>query len=113
MVRWQVVALVLTAFGTAAVPVAAEEAKASVSAPMLLNILSAPIEPREVAYDQSIKDEGPAPPQRGFVLQPDGSLRYGSERQGVTITVKNPCPPGTDHYEPPPLPGRRSRSSRN
>jgi hypothetical protein len=105
--------LALAVVGMAAVPVAAEEAKSPVSAPMLLNILSAPVEPREVAYDEWIKDAGPPPPQRGFVLQPDGSLRYGNERQGVTITVKNPCPPGTDHYEPPPLPGRRSRTSKN
>jgi hypothetical protein len=35
------------------------------------------------------------------VSKPDGTVRYG----GVTITARNPCPPGT-HYEPPPLPGR-------
>jgi hypothetical protein len=109
MIGWRVVAT-LAVVGAAAVPVAAEEAKTPVSAPMLLNILSAPLEPREVAYDESIKDEGPAAPQRGFVLQPDGSLRYGSETRGLTVTVKNPCPPGTDHYEPPPLPGRRRRN---
>jgi hypothetical protein len=110
MIRWRVLVAALAVFGGAAVPVAAEEAKTPVSAPMLLNILSAPLESREVAYDQSIKDEGPAPPQRGFVLQPDGSLRYGSAGRGMTVTVKNPCPAGTDHYEPPPLPGRRVKN---
>ena len=31
-------------------------------------------------------------------------------REGrAIVTLKNPCPPGTAHYEPPPLPGRRLR----
>jgi hypothetical protein len=45
--------------------------------------------------------------RRGFgEVQDDGSVKYGD----VTVTVKNPCPPGT-HYEaaPPPVPGRRSK----
>jgi len=110
MVRWRILVAALTVVGGAAGPLAAEEAKTPVSAPILLNILSTPLEPREVAYDQSIKDQSPASPQRGFVLQPDGSLRYGSEGRGLSVTVKNPCPPGTVHYEPPPLPGRRLRN---
>jgi hypothetical protein len=87
----------------------ADEAKTPVSASMLLNILSAPVEPREAAYDRSIKEEGPAP-RSSFVVQPDGSVRYGSGNASVSVTVKNPCPPGTAHYEPPPLPGRRARN---
>lgn len=110
MLRLRMLVAALTVVGGAAAPLAAEEAKTPVSAPILLNILSTPVEPREIAYDQSLKDERPAPPQRGFVLQPDGSLRYGSESLGVSVTVKNPCPPGTIHYEPRPLPGRRSRN---
>jgi hypothetical protein len=93
-----------------AAPAVADEAKTPVSASMLLNALSAPVPSRDVAYDEAIMEEGPAPPQRGFVLQPDGSLRYGSERVGVSVTVKNPCPPGSIHYEPRPLPGRRARN---
>jgi len=27
----------------------------------------------------------------------------------VTVTVRNPCPPGSGHEEPMPLPGRRSK----
>ncbi|MGH7391336.1 MAG: hypothetical protein ACREM3_18030 [Candidatus Rokuibacteriota bacterium] len=92
-------------------PVAADEAKTPVSASLLLNIMSSPIEPRQSAYDRSIKDEGPAPvsPWEG-VVQPDGSTRYGSGRSSVTVTVQNPCPPGSLHYDPPPLPGRRARN---
>lgn len=89
----------------AAAPVAAEEAKTPVTAGMMLNILSAPSESRANAYDASLKDEGPAPRSSAGEMLPDGSVRYGR----VTVTVKNPCPPGTTHYEPPPLPGRRAR----
>ena len=106
--RWIGLAGLMVVAGAA--PDVADEAKTPVSASMLLNALSAPVPSRDVAYDEAIMEEGPAPPQRGFVLQPDGSLRYGSERVGVSVTVKNPCPPGSIHYEPRPLPGRRARN---
>jgi hypothetical protein len=38
-------------------------------------------------------------------VQEDGTVRYGN----VTVTVRNPCPPGSLHDEPLPLPGRRSK----
>jgi|GEM_PF-2001204 len=92
-------------------PATADEAKSPVSASMLLNIMSTPAEPRASAYDKALKDEGPAPRSAWEgVVQPDGSVRYGSGAAGVSVTVKNPCPPGTAHYEPPPLPGRRARN---
>ena len=89
-------------WSTAAV---ADEAKSQISASMLLRI-SAPIsETRDAAYQESLRAEGPAPVRRGLgEVQDDGSVRYGD----VTVTVRNPCPPGT-HYEAPPLPGRRSK----
>ena len=95
-------------FGVGVAPAQADEAKTPVSASMLLTIMSSPKEPRESAYDRTIKDEGPASrsPWEG-VAQPDGSVRYGSGPGSVTMTVRNPCPPGTVHYEPPELPGRR------
>ena len=87
-------------------PAVADEAKTPVSATMFLSIMSAPLEARDAAFDRSLKEDGPA--QRaslGEVLA-DGSVKYGR----TTITVRNPCPPGTAHYEPPPLPGRRARN---
>ncbi len=104
-VTWLAVVGALLA-GAVATPVMADEAKTPVNASMLLNILSAPVQSREAAYDRSIKEPGPAP-RSAWVVQPDGSARYGDSP--VSITVKNPCPPGT-HYEPPPLPGRRVRN---
>jgi hypothetical protein len=109
MMPWLTLVAALTLVAGVA-PAAADEAKTPVSASMLLNILSAPVSSRDVAYDESLKDAGSAPPQRGFVLQPDGSLRYGTDRLGVSVTVRNPCPPGSFHDEPRPLPGRRARN---
>jgi hypothetical protein len=92
-----------------AAPAAADEVKTPISASMFLNqTLSTPrAESRDAAYDESLKRGAPVPRDlsEGEVL-PDGSVRYGK----VTVTVRNPCPPGTAHYEPPPLPGRRVRN---
>jgi len=79
----------------------ADEAKSPISASVLLNILAPAAESRDAAFDRAMKEPGPLPRRPDGEVQPDGSVRYGS----VTITVRNPCPPGT-HFEPPPLPGR-------
>ncbi len=71
----------------------AEEAKAPVSAAMILNLMAQPLALRESPLDQAARESGPPP--------------RPVEAGVVSITVKNPCPPGTAHYEPPPLPGRR------
>jgi hypothetical protein len=87
------VALLLT--GGWAAAARADEAKTPISAALFLNMVSpSTAESRDAAFDRAMKE-----PSR---VQPDGSARYGS----TTITVRNPCPPGTLHYEPPPLPGR-------
>lgn len=77
---------------------------------MITNVLRQPVDyqQRQVAFDESLRQAGPAPANRGALggeVQPDGSVRYGD----VTVSsIKNPCPPG-DHVEmPSPLP-RRAR----
>jgi hypothetical protein len=98
----------LAAFATgalAAAPAVADEAKAPVSASMLLQIMSTPVEARDVAFDRSLKEAGPAPRPPLAEVLPDGSVKVDR----AVITVRNPCPPGTTHYEPAPLPGRRAR----
>ena len=90
-------ALVLVVAWSAAA--AADEAKSPISASMLLSIASPLSETRDAAFDRAMKEPGPRRPDGE--IQPDGSVRYGA----MTITVRNPCPPGT-HYELPPLPGR-------
>jgi hypothetical protein len=102
-----ITALALLVAPLLAAPAAvADEAKAPVTASMILNIVAAPVQPRTSAYDEALKRPTAPPPDDavGEVL-PDGSVRYGR----AIVTVKNPCPPGTAHYEPPPLPGRRPR----
>ena len=84
----------------------ADEAKTPISAALLLNVLNAPVETRDASFEKSLREEGPARVGVvGEVLE-DGSVRYGR----AVVTVKNPCPPNTIHYEPPPLPGRRARN---
>jgi len=78
----------------------ADEAKTPIKAAMVLTILSQPAELSGRALDRALLDPGPAPATAG-----DSSAKYGT----TTVTVRNPCPPGTLHYEPPPLPGRRVR----
>ena len=99
--------IVFVGLALAAAPAGADEIKAKITAPMIMNLLSQPIEAREAAYNDSLRarettTDKPDPSAIGEVLE-DGTVRYGR----TTITVKNPCPPGTVHYEPPPLPGRR------
>ena len=102
--------LILSMLASAAVlggaPAVADEAKTPVSASMFLSIMSAPLEPRDVAFDRSLKEDGPAQRSSLGEVLADGTVKYSR----TTITVRNPCPPGTAHYEPPPLPGRRARN---
>lgn len=97
-----IVALVLAVGWAAAAH--ADEAKAPISAALLLNMFVPVAESRDAAFDRAMKEPSPIP-RSGVTegqVQSDGSVRYGS----TVITVRNPCPPGTPHYEPPPLPGR-------
>ncbi len=85
---------------------AAEELKTPIRASMLLDLTAPRAQSRDTAYQESVRAEGPAPVRRGFgEVQEDGSVRYGD----LSVTVRNPCPPGTAHFEPVPLPGRRSK----
>ena len=84
------------------IPAAADEMKTPIKASIVLDMVNRPVDSRQLAFDESIKREAPSP--RGMMeVLPDGTVKYGD----MSVTVKNPCPPGTAHYEPPPLPGRR------
>jgi hypothetical protein len=94
----------LLAVGSAA----ADEAKTPIT-PMILNLMAPPpSQSYDSVFNEAMRARGPRP--RGIAalggeLQPDGSVKYGD----VSVTIKNPCPEGSGHYEPPPLPGRRPR----
>ena len=97
-------ALVLVLLGTGVA--SADEAKTRISPSMFLDLTAPRAVARDTAYLESLKAEPMVPPRpANGEVQADGSVRYGN----VTITVRNPCPPGSDHDEPKPLPGRRSR----
>src|SRR5712664_1653963 len=90
----------------AATGAAAEELKTPIRATMFLDLTAPRAQSRDTAYQESLRADGPAPLRRGLgEVQEDGSVRYGD----VSVTVRNPCPPGTAHYDPTPLPGRRSK----
>jgi hypothetical protein len=84
----------------------ADEAKTVVRASMLLTITSVPVEAREVAFDRTLKEAGPAPRPALAEVLPDGSLKMDR----AVITVRNPCPPGMMNHDPAPLPGRRAKN---
>jgi hypothetical protein len=87
---------------------AADEVKTPIT-PMILNLTApSPTQSYDSVFNEAMRAPGPRP--RGIAalggeLQRDGSVKYGD----VSMTIMNPCPQGTSHYEPPPLPGRRPR----
>src|SRR3989442_4743058 len=72
-------------------PAGADEAKTPINASLFLSIVGAPIERREAAFDQALKEDGPPPREPAGVVQPDGSVRYS----GVSVSVQDPRTPRT------------------
>jgi len=96
---WTLVALSLTAGMVA--PAAAEEVRQGLNAPMILQMLSRPVEKPELVMREMLRPDAPTVrPVRfeGQVL-PDGSVRYGTEAAGVTVTIRNPCLLGDFEHE--------------
>ena len=91
--------------GLPVLAVAHDEAKTPITPSMILD-MSKPVAPsRERAYDEAIRQPGPAPAKSltDGEVQPDGSVRYGN----TTVIIRHDCPPGGEFFEPPPRPGRR------
>jgi hypothetical protein len=88
----------------AVAPVAAhDEAKTKIDPSVILDLTAPRAPDPSRAYDEAIKREGPASPQTQWKQRPDGGYQYGN----TTIFIRHDCPPGSEFYEPPPLPGRR------
>ena len=84
----------------------AEEAKQPAPSPqppsLILNLMNqpSPAESRDKAFIESIKRDALTPrpsPLDDWVARPDGSMR--NKRSGVSIIVRNPCPPGDFEHE--------------
>ncbi len=104
MTRRIVIGLSLSAAlaGGISAPAAAEEVRQGLNAPMILHLLSRPAEkPESVMREMLRPDAVSAKPVRFDQPQmmPDGSARYGTAGASVTMTIRNPCPPGDFEHE--------------
>jgi hypothetical protein len=78
---------------------AGETAQPSAAA-IILNLTNRPVESRERAFTEDIKRDALAPRPSAldeWELQPDGSMR--NKKTGLTLVVRNPCPPGDIEHE--------------
>jgi hypothetical protein len=81
--------------------VAAEEVRQGLNAPMILQMLSKPAEKPEAVMREMLRPDATSvrPMRTEGQVMPDGSVRYGSESAGMTVTLRNPCPPGDIEHE--------------
>lgn len=92
---------------------AAEEVRQQLNAPMILNLLARPIDHPDAAFNETLRRDAAAPrlarpPE--WEMMPDGSARHVGT--GLTMIIKNPCPPGDLEHEAAlyrSLPGRSRR----
>jgi len=81
----------------------AQEAGAPGKPSMIFNLINRPagsVESRDRAFNEAIKQEALAPrpsPVDDWVPQPDGSMR--NRKTGISVVVRNPCPPGDIEHE--------------
>jgi hypothetical protein len=78
---------------------AAEEVRQQLNAPMILNLLARPLESPEAAFNKELRNY--AAPLKGDEPEvlADGSVRYGRGGKNLTVTIRNPCPPGDIEHE--------------
>ena len=85
---------------------AAEEVREQLNPSMILNMLARPIESPEAAFNAALKSDPTAPRP----VRPDEG--DGRGKTNLTVTVRNPCPPGDFAHEAASLrslPGRARR----
>jgi len=104
MDRRAAIGLVFSASLTVAValPAAADEVRQGLNAPMILQMLSRPVEKPESAMREMLRADAvqansvrSGQPQ----MMPDGSARYGTDATSVSMMIRNPCPPGDLAHE--------------
>jgi hypothetical protein len=78
---------------------AAEEVRQQLNAPMILNLLARPLESSEAAFNKELKNYAAAPKGDEPEVLADGSVRYGRGTKSLTVTIRNPCPPGDIEHE--------------
>jgi hypothetical protein len=82
-------------------PAVAEEIRQGLNAPVILQMLSKPVEKPEAVMREMLRPDATTvrPVRSEGQVMPDGSVRYGTEASGVTVTIRNPCPPGDIEHE--------------
>lgn len=78
---------------------AAEEVRQQLNAPMILNLMARPLESPEAAFNKELKNYAAVPKGDDAEVLPDGSVRYGRGAKSLTVTIRNPCPPGDIEHE--------------
>jgi hypothetical protein len=89
---------VVAGVGLPAVAGAAGETPSASS--IILNLTNRPLESRERAFTEDIKRDALTPRPSAmdeWEPQADGSMR--NKKTGISITVRNPCPPGDMEHE--------------
>jgi hypothetical protein len=106
MKRIAVTGLVVAAWGlvgaggpAGVATVAAEEVRQQLNAPMILNLLARPLESSEAAFNKELKNYASPPKGDEPEVLADGSVRYGRGAKNLTVTIRNPCPPGDIEHE--------------
>jgi hypothetical protein len=112
-IRTATAALLIVLLG-GAVPAAAEELRQGLNAPLILQMLSRPVDKPEALMKEGLRRDAElskSPRPTDGQVMPDGSVRYGTDSASVSVTIKNPCPPGDIAHEMAtvPLPGRGRR----
>jgi hypothetical protein len=95
---WLVTASMIVGIVT---PAVAEEIRQGLNAPVILQMLSKPVEKPEAVMREMLRPDATTvrPVRSEGQVMPDGSVRYGTEASGVTVTIRNPCPPGDIEHE--------------
>jgi len=78
----------------------AEDTGQPSSLSVILNQTNRPIESRDKAFSEAVRQDALAPRPSAFddwELQPNGAMRH--KRTGISMIVRNPCPPGDIEHE--------------
>ncbi len=82
-------------------PATADEVRQGLNAPVILQMLSKPAEKPEAVMREMLRPDATSvrPVRSEGQVMPDGSVRYGAEAAGMTVAIRNPCPPGDIEHE--------------